>query len=82
MLLGVGFGFWATSAKACVGCGQSSLFSPKTLGISMSFILLPVTIVGLIAWKLYRDSKMDSVSVQSTKDQKSLLASDDSKKES
>ncbi|HVJ64266.1 MAG TPA: hypothetical protein VM901_03325 [Bdellovibrionota bacterium] len=49
-------------AMACVGCGQSRLFSPKILAISMSFILLPVTIVGLIAYKLRKDAKADATS--------------------
>lgn len=58
-LLGLGLMF-LPSAHACVGCGQDSLFSPKTLAISMSFFLMPVTIVGLIAWKLHRDAKVDA----------------------
>jgi len=47
-------------AMACVGCGQTKLFSPKILAISMSFILLPSTIVTLIALKLRRDAKADA----------------------
>lgn len=65
----VGLMIQSTEALACVGCGQTTLFSPKTLGISMSFILLPVTIVGLIGWKLVRDTKAD-VAARSAEGQK------------
>ncbi len=52
---------------ACVGCGQTKLFSPKILAISMSFILLPVTIVTLVGLKLRKDAKIDSLLNSQTK---------------
>jgi hypothetical protein len=52
--------FAVDTAWACVGCGQTRLFTPKLMAISMSFIILPVSIVLLIAWKLRTDAKLDA----------------------
>lgn len=44
-------------AQACNSCGQAFSFTPKLLLISSGFFLLPVTIVALIVWRVWKDEK-------------------------
>jgi hypothetical protein len=56
LLLGIVF-FWSEALWACPTCGQSFSFTPRLLIISTGFFLLPLSIVALIFWKLYRDEQ-------------------------
>lgn len=47
-------------AEACPTCGQAFAFTPKLLVISTAFFLLPITIVGFIAWKVWKGDKNPS----------------------
>ena len=48
---------YSEEALACNSCGQGFSFTPKMLMISAGFFLLPVSIVGLIVWRVWRDEK-------------------------
>ncbi len=47
-------------AQACPTCGQAFAFTPKLLVISTAFFLLPITIVGFIAWKVWKGDQNPS----------------------
>jgi hypothetical protein len=43
------------TALACVGCGQSQSFTPKILLVGTGFVILPLSFVAYIAWRLWKD---------------------------
>jgi hypothetical protein len=47
-------------AQACPTCGQAFAFTPKLLVISTAFFLLPIAIVGFIAWKVWKGEQNPS----------------------
>ncbi|MEO5667299.1 MAG: hypothetical protein ABIR96_04495 [Bdellovibrionota bacterium] len=47
-------------ASACATCGQAYSFTPKLLVISTAFFLLPIAIVAIIAWKLWKGEENSS----------------------
>lgn len=42
---------------ACATCGLSRAFNLQSFLISLSFVVLPFSLVGYIAWRLVRDAR-------------------------
>jgi hypothetical protein len=47
-------------AEACPTCGQAFNFSPKLLFISTAFFFLPILIVAIIGWKVWKGERNHS----------------------